>query len=92
MKIALAWLMALLLTGCFHKEVIVVKHLPIPSFMLEPCTLPEPLNEQAVVTIRDLLVEMQVRQGDHIECAKKLGRVIERERKLGEEEAKKKAP
>lgn len=92
MKIAIASLMALLLTGCFHKEVIIVKHLPIPSFLLEPCTLPEALPVEEVVTIRDLLVEMQVRQGDHIECAKKLGRIMERERKLTEEEAKKKAP
>lgn len=85
----LAVLLPLLLTGCFTKEVIVVKHLPIPSFMLQPCTLPESLPEDKVVTIRDLLVEMQVRQGDHIECAKKLGNVIERERRLTEEEAKK---
>lgn len=83
-------LLPFFLAGCFHKEVIIVKHLPLPSFMLEPCTLPEALPAEKVVTIRDLLVEMQVRQGDHIECAKKLGRVIERERKLVEEEAKKK--
>jgi len=89
---ALLLLLPLLLMGCITKEVIIVKHLPIPSFLLEPCTLPEALPVEKVVTIRDLLVEMQVRQGDHIECAKKLGRIIERERKLTEEEAKKKAP
>ena len=89
MKLVLAVSLAFLLTGCwFHKEVVVIKHLPIPAFMLEPCDLPAPLAEDRVISVRDLAVEMQIRQGDHIACAKKLGRVIDRERQLTEQEGK----
>lgn len=89
MKALLVGMSVVLLSGCwFHKEIVVIKHAPIPGFMLIPCTLPEALPEDKAVSVRDLAVEMQIRQGDHIACAKKLGRVIDRERQLTEQEGK----
>lgn len=80
-------LVTLLLSGCwFQKEVLVTQHLPIPQFMLEPCTPPVPIDLSNGVSLRDLGIVVLQRQSDHLDCVQKMDRIIQREKSLDEQE------